>query len=118
MHLIHHCRSSVCPACLQVVTFRNNLNKITQTPLSCKPGDKPGDAWIIDACAHSGTLYLDIVPMPERSFANADLFTYYGEWAVLDGDAIILLGVACPHGMVGGLAVHQPKVEAAKTQLH
>ncbi|KAF5841463.1 hypothetical protein DUNSADRAFT_12907 [Dunaliella salina] len=55
-----------------VVTFRNNLNKICGTPLS------PRDGWVVEACMHNNTLFLDISKSEQASFPDADRFNYYG----------------------------------------
>eukprot|EP00172_Hildenbrandia_rubra_P000564 Plantae.Rhodophyta-Hildenbrandia_rubra.ctg1300.p1 GENE.Plantae.Rhodophyta-Hildenbrandia_rubra.ctg1300~~Plantae.Rhodophyta-Hildenbrandia_rubra.ctg1300.p1 ORF type:complete len:388 (-),score=43.21 Plantae.Rhodophyta-Hildenbrandia_rubra.ctg1300:741-1904(-) len=56
-----------------VVTFRNNLNKIAATPYQLR------DDWEIDAVQIGTTVFLDIrKKKDERSFPNQDLFMYYG----------------------------------------
>jgi RAT1-interacting protein len=64
-------------ASVDVVTFRNNLNKILLTPFA------PGAAWALDACAGSpagATVFLDIVHTPDSGprNPNADRFEYFG----------------------------------------
>lgn len=58
-----------------VCTFRNNLNKIALTAVSATD---PKHSWAIDAVVHGGTLFLEIVKLPEDDFPNKDLFNYYG----------------------------------------
>ncbi|KAK9828456.1 hypothetical protein WJX72_000086 [[Myrmecia] bisecta] len=55
-----------------VITYRNNLNKICLTPLN------PGDAWAVDACSSGGPLCLDIHKLPQKSYPGSDKFEYYG----------------------------------------
>eukprot|EP00854_Cymbomonas_tetramitiformis_P007601 gene7601-9053_t len=57
-----------------VVTFRNNLNKIAGTPFDSRK------EWEVDACLSDGVLFLDIRDGPGdgRSFQNQDRFMYYG----------------------------------------
>lgn len=56
-------------------TFRNNLNKLLMTPLN------PKDAWEVDACSCSGTLFLDIRNNSQEAWGDAqqmDRMCYYG----------------------------------------
>ncbi|XP_075264221.1 uncharacterized protein LOC142356142, partial [Convolutriloba macropyga] len=60
-----------------VITFRNNLNKISMTVLNKR------DEWIIHGCMRdsAGPLFLDIHPREEAeepSYPNSDRFMYYG----------------------------------------
>jgi len=70
-HLKEHCARSLIQGA-DVVTFRNNLNKICGTPLS------PRDGWVVEACMHDGTLFLEISKSEQASFPDADRFNYYG----------------------------------------
>lgn len=58
-----------------VLTFRNNLNKIFGTPFD------PSNSWALDACWRGGVLYLDIV-LQEAQWqgdpADQEKFTYWG----------------------------------------
>ncbi|GAB4819664.1 hypothetical protein N2152v2_006710 [Parachlorella kessleri] len=58
-----------------VVTFRNNLNKIAGTPLD------PMTTWSVDACWKGSKMYLDIVqlePQWRGNVADPDKFAYWG----------------------------------------
>mmetsp|Transcript_44820 Transcript_44820/g.173935 ORF Transcript_44820/g.173935 Transcript_44820/m.173935 type:complete len:296 (+) Transcript_44820:1617-2504(+) len=56
-----------------IVTYRNNLNKITLTPYNHR------DVWELDACRVSGTVFLDIRSTNEDpTDSRGRLFTYYG----------------------------------------
>jgi len=59
-----------------VVTFRNNLNKIGKTPFDAR------NAWEVDACFLGNTLFLDIREDPsggaQSSYADQDRFQYFG----------------------------------------
>lgn len=57
---------------VSVCTYRNNLNKILQTPLA-------DSDWSIDCCYWSGTLFLDINKAGSTEYPNQDKFTFYGE---------------------------------------
>eukprot|EP00873_Tetraselmis_striata_P020958 jgi/Tetstr1/441222/TSEL_029478.t1 len=77
-----------------VVTFRNNLNKISLTPL------KPGDGWIVHGCQGrgGGPLFLDINPRTQpagEAYPNERLFSYYGykfEQLCTEGEAAYSTG--------------------------
>ncbi len=45
---------------------RNNLNKVLLTPITKQ------DEWIVDACYHSGTLFLEIFKTPQKDFPNCE----------------------------------------------
>jgi hypothetical protein len=65
--------------CFSHILNLQNLNKILGTPLDVRNG------WAVDACYHSGTLYLDIVAKNDNQEGpDADRFTYYG-YKVSDG---------------------------------
>ena len=53
-------------------TFRNNLNNIFSTPFDLKT------SWVVDACKMGDIVYLDIHKLPQHSYADAELFQYYG----------------------------------------
>ncbi|KAJ8904837.1 hypothetical protein NDN08_001351 [Rhodosorus marinus] len=56
-----------------IVTYRNNLNKIALTPYNDR------DVWELDACRVSGTVFLDIRSTSEDpTDSRGRLFTYYG----------------------------------------
>ena len=57
---------------VDVVTYRNNLIKIATTILQAR------DPWRVRCCRFERTLVLDIVMLPERSWAGSDKFSYYG----------------------------------------
>lgn len=57
-----------------VVSFRNNFNKMFLTPLN------PEKGWVVDACALQGlpTVFLDIRAEEHETYPNEDLYMYYG----------------------------------------
>ncbi|KAA8492001.1 Decapping nuclease DXO-like, chloroplastic [Porphyridium purpureum] len=58
---------------IDVISYRNNLNKIGLTPYNSR------DAWHIDACLLERTLVLQIVMLPEPDAQPSQLrFEYYG----------------------------------------
>lgn len=48
----------------EVVTYRNNLNKLLLTPVNTR------DGWEMDCCCHGGTLFLDIVQVGAPRLAS------------------------------------------------
>lgn len=71
MRLTHELQAGLQAEC-DICTFRNNLNKVFMTPLA------PSDDWTVDACLLGSTLYLDIQKGPPATYADSDLFEYYG----------------------------------------
>jgi RAT1-interacting protein len=57
-----------------VLTFRNNLNKILGTPLDAKAG------WTVDACLVGGTLFLDIVKPQEEAWMRTPEQQRFVRW--------------------------------------
>ncbi len=62
---VHVCMGVVYGMCTawQVVTYRNNLNKIFGTALS------PKDSWEVGACLHNGILFLEIITNSKIRYA-------------------------------------------------
>jgi len=57
---------------VDVLTYRNNLNKIAMTAVDGR------DPWRVRCCRVEGTLVLDIVHLPERTWPGSDRFSYFG----------------------------------------
>ena len=60
---------------IHFVSYRNNLNKIMETPYNHR------DPWRIHLRRTQGTIYMDVVKLPERSMQSAadrDKFTFWG----------------------------------------
>jgi len=53
------------------ISFRNNFNKIMETPYS-------RDNWAIRVVKEKGTIYFHIIQKPDRDDAQSKMFSYYG----------------------------------------
>eukprot|EP01130_Rhizamoeba_saxonica_P004946 TRINITY_DN1996_c0_g1_i5.p1 TRINITY_DN1996_c0_g1~~TRINITY_DN1996_c0_g1_i5.p1 ORF type:complete len:267 (-),score=44.87 TRINITY_DN1996_c0_g1_i5:153-953(-) len=74
---------NLCSENIDVITFRNNLNKILKSPYS-------NDDWKINIIRFSNTVHLGVEHLPRNDYPNKEKYEYWGEkfehYCTHDGD--------------------------------